>query len=86
MLSAAGMSATALYARYPSKEAMLFKLCVLGTGSALEALRKAANQALPPAQRLRSAVYAFAYWHAENHALARVAQRWSVQLLVLLRE
>jgi len=77
---AAGMSATALYAHYPSKEAMLFKLCILGTGSALETLRKAANPAFPPAQRLRSAVYAFAYWHAENHALARVAQ-WDLAAL-----
>lgn len=78
--SAAGMSATALYAHYPSKEAMLFKLCILGTGSALETLRKAANPALAPAQRLRSAVYAFAYWHAENHVLARVAQ-WDLAAL-----
>lgn len=78
--AAASLSATALYAHYPSKESMLFKLCVLGTGSALETLRKAANPALPPVQRLRSAVYAFAYWHAENHALARVAQ-WDLAAL-----
>lgn len=78
--AAASMSATAVYAHYPSKESMLFKLCILGTGSALETLRKAANPALPPVQRLRSAVYAFAYWHAENHALARVAQ-WNLAAL-----
>jgi AcrR family transcriptional regulator len=78
--AAAGMSATALYAHYPSKESMLFKLCILGTGSALETLRKAASPALPPVQRLRSAVYAFAYWHAQNHALARVAQ-WDLAAL-----
>ena len=78
--AAAGMSATAVYAHYPSKEAMLFKLCVLGSGSALETLRKAANPGYPPVQRLRSAVYAFAYWHAENHALARVAQ-WDLAAL-----
>jgi AcrR family transcriptional regulator len=73
--AAAGMSATALYAHYPSKESMLFKLCIFGSGSALETLRKVANPDYPAAQRLRSAVYAFAYWHAENHVLARVAQR-----------
>lgn len=78
--AAAGMSATALYAHYPSKESMLFKLCILGTGSALETLRKAANPAFRPVQRLRSAVYAFVYWHAENHALARVAQ-WNLAAL-----
>jgi AcrR family transcriptional regulator len=78
--AAAGMSATALYAHYPSKESMLFKLCVLGTGSALETLREAANSGLPPAQRLRSAVYAFAHWHAQNHGLARVAQ-WDLAAL-----
>jgi AcrR family transcriptional regulator len=78
--AATGMSATALYAHYPSKEAMLFKLCILGTGSALETLREAAKPDYPPAQRLRSAVYAFAYWHAENHVLARVAQ-WNLAAL-----
>ncbi len=78
--AAAGMSATAMYAHYPSKESMLFKLCLLGSGSALEALRKAANPSYPPVQRLRSAVYAFAHWHAENHVLARVAQ-WDIAAL-----
>lgn len=78
--TAAGMSATAMYAHYPSKEAMLFKLCLLGSGTALETLRKAAKPSLSPAQRLRSAVYAFAYWHAENHVLARVAQ-WDIAAL-----
>lgn len=78
--AAAGMSATALYAHYPSKESMLFKLCVLGTGSALESLRKGAKPAYPPGQRLRGAVYAFAGWHAENHVLARVAQ-WNLAAL-----
>ena len=78
--AAAGMSATALYAHYPSKESMLFKLCVLGTGSALETLRNAAKPAYPPSQRLRSAVYAFAEWHAESHVLARVAQ-WNLAAL-----
>jgi len=78
--AAAGMSATAVYAHYPSKESMLLKLCILGSGSALETLRKAANPAYSPAQRLRSAVYAFAHWHAENHVLARVAQ-WDLAAL-----
>ncbi len=78
--AAAGMSATAMYAHYPSKESMLFKLCLLGSGSALETLRKAANPSHSPVQRLRSAVYAFAHWHAENHVLARVAQ-WNLAAL-----
>jgi AcrR family transcriptional regulator len=78
--AAAGMSATAMYAHYPSKESMLFRLCVLGSGSALETLRKAAESASSPAQRLRSAVYAFAHWHAENHVLGRVAQ-WDIAAL-----
>ena len=78
--TAAGMSPTAMYAHYPSKESMLFKLCLLGSGTALEVLRKAANPVLPPAQRLRSAVYAFAHWHAENHVLGRVAQ-WDIAAL-----
>src|SRR5262249_40938667 len=53
---------------------------LLGSGSALETLRKAANSEYPPVQRLRSAVYAFAYWHAENHVLGRVAQ-WNLAAL-----
>lgn len=78
--AAAGMSATAMYAHYHSKEAMLFRLCVLGSAAALEALRKASSAEVRPVQRLRSAVYAFAYWHAQNHVLARVAQ-WNIAAL-----
>jgi len=78
--SAAGMSATAMYAHYASKEAMLFKLCLLGSGTALETLQKAADPALSAPRRLRSAVYAFAFWHAENHVLGRVAQ-WDITAL-----
>lgn len=78
--TAAGMSATALYAHYPSKQAMLAKLCILGTASALEALRKGGDPALPPVQRLRSAVYSFACWHANNYIIGRVAQ-WDLSAL-----
>lgn len=78
--AAAGMSATAMYAHYPSKESMLFKLCLLGSGTALETLKTAASPASPPVQRLRAAVYAFAFWHAENHVLGRVAQ-WDIAAL-----
>jgi AcrR family transcriptional regulator len=78
--TAAGMSATAMYAHYSSKEAMLFKLCLYGSGSALEALRNAASGSAPPSQRLRAAVYAFAFWHAQNHVLGRVAQ-WNITAL-----
>lgn len=78
--TAAGMSATAMYAHYSSKEAMLFRLCLLGSGAALEALKHAADQASAPLQRLRSAVYAFAFWHAQNHVMARVAQ-WNITAL-----
>ena len=46
--AAAGMSATAMYAHYPSKESMLFKLCLLGSGSALDVLRKAADPGVRP--------------------------------------
>lgn len=76
----AGMSPTAMYAHYPSKESMLFNLCVLGHGCALEVLREAADPELLPTRRLRRAVYAFAYWHAENHVLTRVVQ-WNIAAL-----
>jgi len=78
--AAAGMSPTAMYAHYSSKQAMLLKLCIFGSGSALEALRRAADPEKAPIQRLRSAVYAFAHWHAENHVLGRVAQ-WDFSAL-----
>jgi len=78
--TAAGMSATAIYAHYSSKQSMLAKLCILGTASALESLQRGADADLPPTQRLRSAVYSFARWHGENYIIGRVAQ-WDLAAL-----
>ncbi|MEJ1229747.1 MAG: TetR/AcrR family transcriptional regulator [Galbitalea sp.] len=78
--TAAGMSATAMYAHYESKQAMLLKLCVFGSGSALENLKRVDRPEDPTPQRLRTAVYAFAKWHAVHHVLCRVAQ-WDIASL-----
>jgi AcrR family transcriptional regulator len=68
------MSATAMYPHYRSKEELLYAIAMEGHGSLLAALKEADNPAANFAERLRAVVAAFATWHAENHAQARVVQ------------
>ncbi|MFC5947528.1 TetR/AcrR family transcriptional regulator [Pseudonocardia lutea] len=76
----AGMSPAAMYIHYPSKQAVLLKLCLLGHAAAFEALRHGAELGNDPRSRLKGAVYAFAFWHAESPMLGRVVQ-WEVASL-----
>lgn len=75
--SQAGMSPAAMYIHYPSKQSVLLKLCLLGNAAAFEALQRGAEQGSDPRSRLKGAVYAFAYWHAESHTLGRIVQ-WEI--------
>lgn len=69
-----GLSPTAMYPHYKSKEALLFDVSMDGHLQALEAIRSADDPDAPAAARLQSTVSAFAQWQAENHTLARVLQ------------
>lgn len=70
----AQMSPAAMYIHYRSKEDVLFELSLAGHNDARAALASAAGISGNHTERLRSAVYAFAHWHAENHTTARIVQ------------
>ncbi|QXW00468.1 MULTISPECIES: TetR/AcrR family transcriptional regulator [Rhodococcus] len=70
----AGMSPAAMYIHYASKQEMLFKLCLLGHNACYESLLASASVEGSPRKRLRSAVYDFTHWHAENHVVGRIVQ------------
>ncbi|SER32449.1 transcriptional regulator, TetR family [Lentzea xinjiangensis] len=70
--SLAGMSPAAVYIHYRSKEELLFNISLLGHETSLALLN--GIEGGDAAQRLRTAVSAFAGWHAEFHTTARVVQ------------
>jgi AcrR family transcriptional regulator len=71
----AGMSPAAVYVHWKAKHDLLFELSRIGHQAALDAVGRALEQASgDPVERVRAFVSAFASWHAENHALARVIQ------------
>lgn len=74
-----GMSATAIYPHYRSKEELLFAIAREGHTRVLAALREAAADAAGRADatwtsRLQAVVAAFAAWQALESRLARVVQ------------
>lgn len=74
-----GMSATAMYPHYRSKEELLFAIALEGHHLVLEELRAAAHDAAIPGDatwtsRLRAVAAAFAAWQARECRLARVVQ------------
>jgi AcrR family transcriptional regulator len=71
----AGMSPAAVYVHWKAKHDLLFEISRIGHQAALEAVERALEQASEdPVERVHAFVSAFATWHAENHALARVIQ------------
>lgn len=69
-----GMSATAMYPHYRSKEELLFAISLEGHRGALAALESVDDPAAGYLDRLRSVVAAFTLWQAEQRQLARVVQ------------
>ncbi|MFW0791169.1 TetR/AcrR family transcriptional regulator [Gordonia sp. CPCC 205333] len=74
-----GMSATAMYPHYRSKEELLFAIASEGHRLVLDAMRAAEAQARALSgatwtSRLRGVVAAFAQWQARESRLARVVQ------------
>jgi AcrR family transcriptional regulator len=71
----AGMSPAAVYVHWKAKSDLLFEISRTGHQAVLEVVEQALAQASgDPVDRVASFVSAFATWHAENHALARVIQ------------
>ncbi|SDD15828.1 TetR/AcrR family transcriptional regulator [Rhodococcus tukisamuensis] len=70
----AGMSPAAMYIHFSSKQDVLLRLILAGHESALATLISGAATTGSATKRLRSAVFCFARWHAEQHTTGRVAQ------------
>jgi AcrR family transcriptional regulator len=71
----AGMSPAAVYVHWKAKHDLLFEISRIGHQAVLDVVERALAQAPDdPVERVRAFVSAFATWHAENHALARVIQ------------
>lgn len=69
-----GMSATAMYPHYRSKEELLYAISLQGHRAALEVLQGADDPGAGHLERLRAVVAAFAGWQAEQRQVARVVQ------------
>jgi AcrR family transcriptional regulator len=71
----AGMSPAAVYVHWKAKHDLLFEISRIGHQAVLEVVERALAEASDdPVDRVHAFVSAFATWHAENHALARVIQ------------
>ena len=71
----AGMSPAAVYVHWRAKHDLLFELSRIGHQAVLDVVEQALEEASEdPVERVHAFVSAFATWHAENHALARVIQ------------
>lgn len=78
--SRAGMSPAAVYVHHDSKESLLFTVSLQGHRRALEVINSAAAASDDPVERLRTMVYQFSAWHAENSRVGRIVQ-WEYHAL-----
>jgi AcrR family transcriptional regulator len=69
-----GLSPAALYVHFPSKQALLTQISMLGHEAAVELVNNSMDGVPDPLGRLRAVVHAFAAWHAEHYLIARVVQ------------
>jgi AcrR family transcriptional regulator len=72
--SRAGMSPAAVYVHHDSKESLLFTVSVEGHRSALDVITQASASSTDPIERLRTMVYDFSLWHADNSRIGRIVQ------------
>jgi len=70
----AGRSPAALYVHYPTKEDLLFAICLQGHELALQCLQSAYDSGGDPVSRVREMVFRFSTWHMERVRRARVSQ------------
>ena len=71
---AAGMSPSAMYVHYASKEDLLFQALKIAHDAARRAISESARAITAPDERLRMIAHDFTLWHADHPSLARVAQ------------
>ena len=71
---AAGMSPAGVYAHFPTKEEVLFRLSLSGHTDVRDLVLAAACATTEPVARLRGVVRDFVVWHARFHTHARVVQ------------
>jgi AcrR family transcriptional regulator len=69
-----GLSPAALYVHFPSKQALLGEISVVGHEAALDLVERSAAAPGSPLTRLEAVIRAFTAWHAERHRVARVVQ------------
>ncbi len=69
-----GMSASAMYPHFRSKEELLYSIALEGHQAVNDAIRAADEPTAPYSDRLRAVVAAFAEWQARHHQLAKVVQ------------
>ncbi|AXT84417.1 TetR family transcriptional regulator [Aeromicrobium sp. A1-2] len=72
--SRAGMSPAAVYVHHDSKESLLFTVSLNGHRKALDVITTAAASSADPIERLRTMVYEFSLWHADNSRVGRIVQ------------
>jgi AcrR family transcriptional regulator len=71
----AGMSPAAVYVHWKAKHDLLFEISRIGHQAVLDVVEQALERSSgDPVVRVHAFVSAFARWHADNHALARVIQ------------
>lgn len=68
----AGLSQAAMYIHYPTKEDLLFRICIDGHNEIETLLADAVARAALPEERLNVWVYEFVAWHVRSHTRARV--------------
>jgi len=78
--SRAGMSPAAVYVHHDSKESLLFTVSLEGHRNALAMMRTAAASSVDPVERIRTMVYEFSLWHADNSRVGRIVQ-WEYHAL-----
>jgi AcrR family transcriptional regulator len=71
---AAGMSPTALYIHYRSKEEVLYEIIRIAHESAVSMARSSVSREGGTQERVRALIHDFAAWHARHYTLVRVAQ------------
>ena len=78
--SRAGMSPAAVYVHHDSKESLLFTVSLHGHQRALDVINSAAASSGEPIERIRTMIYDFSLWHAENSRVGRIVQ-WEYHAL-----
>lgn len=69
-----GLSPAALYVHFPSKQALLAQISVVGHEAALDLVERSAAQADSPIAAVQAVIRSFTAWHAERRRVARVVQ------------